>query len=111
MARSRRDVWAKRVERWGASGLTAKEFARRRGLSERALRWWKWHLRSTGHEASMQVRAARPAVSPVTFVEMTNAISREPVEVVLGNGVRIRIPADFDASTVERVLDMLERRR
>jgi hypothetical protein len=42
---------------------------------------------------------------------MTSAASSEPLEVVLTTGVRIRLPADFDASAVERLLDVLERRR
>jgi hypothetical protein len=46
-----------------------------------------------------------------TFVKMTSAMRSEPLEVVLPRGVRIRVPTDFDASAMERLLDMLESRR
>jgi hypothetical protein len=34
----------------------------------------------------------------------------EPLEVVLGNGRRVRVPAGFAAEDLQRVLDVLERR-
>ena len=39
-----RAVWAKRVERWKESGLTAKEFATEIGVNPRTLSHWKWML-------------------------------------------------------------------
>jgi hypothetical protein len=61
--------------------------------------------------AEAVARTARTAeVSPLTFVEMTGAMRSEPLEVVLACGVRIRVPSDFDASTLERLLDVVERR-
>ena len=47
---------------------------------------------------------------PLTFVEMTAAIPSEPLEIVLASGSRVRVPADFDVSTLERLLDVVERR-
>lgn len=41
-----REAWAKRVERWKASGLTAAEFASRHGIAATSLKWWKWRLGS-----------------------------------------------------------------
>lgn len=99
-----RETWAKRVERWKKSGLPAAEFARRNKLSEASLKWWKWRLGSRGKAKSAQV-------SPLTFVEMTAALRREPLELVLDGGVHIRVPAEFDAAALARLLDVLERRR
>jgi hypothetical protein len=42
---------------------------------------------------------------------MTSAVPREPLEVVLTTGVRIRVPADFDAAAVARFLELLPRTR
>jgi hypothetical protein len=43
-ARATRAVWAKRVERWGESGLTCAEFAAELGINPRTLTYWKWIL-------------------------------------------------------------------
>jgi hypothetical protein len=50
-------------------------------------------------------------MSPLTFVEMTTAMQREPLEVVLEGGARVRVPLDFDEATLARLLGVLERRR
>jgi hypothetical protein len=102
------------VGQWRASGLTAGEFARRHGLSEQSLRWWAWRLGTTLRESGAAARRGRkkptPEVSPLTFVEMTGVVQKEPLEVVLVNGVRVRVPADFEQSSLERLLDVVERR-
>lgn len=116
-----REVWAKRVERWKESGLTAKEFATELGISPRSLAWWKWRLRSTPKAAASATsamtekprrrsRKSTAAVTPLTFVEMTSVVAAEPIEVVLTTGVRIRLPANFEATSFERLLGVLERR-
>lgn len=116
MERASRETWAKRVERWRASGLTALEFAAELGINARSLRWWKWELgRKAAKKAlprAQKKRAIAPAVSPLTFVEMS-APSRnaEPFEVLLPSGVSVRVPASFDASTLERLISVLEARR
>jgi hypothetical protein len=107
MARGSREVWAKRVAHWKASGLRAKEFARRQKVSEVSLKWWKWRF---GAEARKRFKKAA-AVSPLTFVEMTTAMQREPLEIVLAGGARVRVPLDFDEAMLARLLDVLERRR
>jgi transposase len=42
VARADRDEWAKRVQRWQESGLTAREFADEFGLKATSLSFWKW---------------------------------------------------------------------
>jgi hypothetical protein len=41
---------------------------------------------------------------------MTAAVPSEMLEVVLVSGTRLRVPAGFDISTVERLLEVLQRR-
>jgi len=131
MGHDPRQVWAKRVERWADSGLTAKEFAAETGLNANTLMHWKWRL---GAEARRRERAPRPIVEPVRFVEVTPpapaaqelasaapadpppppvapALGDEPLEVILRDGLRIRVPVQFDASTLRRVVAALEAAR
>lgn len=114
-----RDTWAKRVERWKDSGLTAKEFAAELGVNAHSLSWWKWRLSSeattpkSGRSGRRSTRrSTQVATTPVTFVEVTTAAAiTEPLEIVLPSSVRIRVPSAFDAATLGRLLDVLEQRR
>ena len=46
-----REAWAKRIEKWKDSGVTAKEFATEIGVSPRSLAWWRWRLASKSSNA------------------------------------------------------------
>src|SRR4051812_10046572 len=56
MERASREVWAKRVERWQDSGLTAKEFAAELDVSPNSLTFWKWKLRRLANGEAPPVR-------------------------------------------------------
>jgi hypothetical protein len=118
MERVSREEWAKRVERWKDSGLTAAEYAAETGINAHSLSWWRWQLGSASKSASpAQRRARRPRVAatktatPLTFVELTAPPIAEPLEVVLASSIRVRVPASFDAAALGRLLDVLEQRR
>lgn len=102
MATGSREVWSKRVAQWKSSGLTAAEYARRHKLGEASLKWWSWKLGVA--------RKKSAAMSPLTFVEMTAAVRREALELLVGS-IQIRVPAEFDETALGKVLDVLERRR
>jgi transposase len=116
-----RETWAKRVERWKESGLTAKEFAAEMGINAHSLTWWKWRLSSSAgspradasaHGTSRRGRSASPTVvTPLTFVEMPAGVAAESLEVVLPSSVRIRVPPAFDARALGRLLEVLDARR
>lgn len=107
MARERREVWEKRVERLRESGLTTREFAVEIGCNPDNLRHWKHTLEKE--------RRARPAgAERVNFVEVIGpTVSRstqaEPIEVVVGRAT-IRVSQGFDAETLGRLLVVLEGR-
>lgn len=108
MPRDTREVWAKRVERWVDSGLTAKEYAAETGLNANTLAHWRWKLGGTVKEAR---RPARP-----TFLEIvrppdavpTEARPLERLELVLRSGLRVLVPPRFDADALRRLVDALE---
>jgi hypothetical protein len=120
MSRTSRTEWAKRVERWAESGLTAKEFAAETGLKASTLSFWKWRLgseqraRSAAPEMTSAKRgrrgtAQRALPSVPTFVEMTpasTAVSR-PLELVLRDELTLRVPVGFDEETLSRVLRLV----
>jgi hypothetical protein len=113
MERADRETWAKRVERWKDSGLSAAQFATEIGVSAKALSWWKWQL-SRGEKrkpAKKRPRMRKVALSPMTFVEMSTTAGSDALEIVLRSGVRVRVPAAVDSDALGRVLDVLEKRR
>jgi hypothetical protein len=119
MARTSRETWAKRVEQWKDSGLSGPEFAQELGISAHSLSWWKWRLRADARKAASpeamkrrpRRRRAAKIASPITFVEMPSPALRESLEVVLLTGVRIRVPSEFDAGAVARLVEALGERR
>jgi hypothetical protein len=126
MSRESQSEWAKRVERWRDSGLTAKEFAAETGLNASTLSYWKWRL-SAGRDRNQasadtggSVRGAsgrrRKASTPAAqFVEVSpiagTPSSAAMLEVVLRDGTVVRVPADFDETTLGRVVRTLEAAR
>jgi hypothetical protein len=87
--------WARRVEQWKRSGLTAAEFGAREGFEGRQLSWWKWRLsQQVAGEGSPapRKRAARPAsltFVPARVVDRARAPGDEGrIEIVLGNSER-----------------------
>lgn len=74
-----RDTWAARVGEWTCSGMTAAEYAERKGLKAGTLKWW-----------SSQLNRTTPATSRPPVVEVTVAPTRaeSSLEVVLVSGVR-----------------------
>jgi transposase len=109
MPRASRETWAKRVERWNESGLSAAQFANETGVNAKTLAFWKWRL---GRDAGTK-RGSRPPkfveVSPAALLaEVVTDV--EPLEVIVRDTVRIRVPSRCDFEAVRRLVAALERR-
>ena len=109
MGRDARATWAKRVERWGASGLSAAEFALEIGVNPRTLTYWKWKL-GRPEQRSAAPRPEFVEVVPTASALRSGGASLDALEVVLVGGVVIRVPARFDADALRRVVVALEAR-
>jgi hypothetical protein len=122
MERTSREAWAKRVERWKDSGLTAAEYAAETGIKAHTLSWWRWRLGGGVATAKGATKPARrvapkpaelaPPKPSVTFVEMPSVATPggSSLELVLRSSTRIVVPPDFDATALGRLLDVLEAR-
>jgi hypothetical protein len=98
-----RAEWTQRIQRWQASGLTAREFAEREGLQAQSLTWWKWKLGSAVADSAV---SAPTTFLPVRVVEssLARVPTGEAFEVALPNGRVVRVPSSFDDATLERLL-------
>jgi transposase len=109
--RTSRAEWQKRIERWNDSGLSAEQFAAETGLHVGTLRHWKYFLSKQGGVAPAARRALAAEASDFVEVRAAAAPATVPMfELELGAERRLRIPAQFDASALERLLGVLERR-
>lgn len=96
------------MEAWGRSGLTAKQYASRAGVSDRTLTYWKWRLgKEAGERAVVAEEPAGAALA--SFVEVRTGVEGR-IEVELPSGRRIRVPASFDAAALRSLVEALEQR-
>jgi hypothetical protein len=79
------------------SGLSAGAFAERLGVKEGTLRHWGWQL--------SRERSDSPA-----FIEVVAPRRSDPIEIVVRDGVCIRVSAGFDEATLRRVVAVMESR-
>jgi lambda repressor-like predicted transcriptional regulator len=118
---SRDEHWADVVSQWRASGLSQKEFCRRRDISDRALN--NWLYKSPYRERVARILAARsqakpdaetPRFLPVALLSAARDVDSQAacaaIEVVLPSGPRIAVTPGFDAETLRRVVAVLEAR-
>jgi hypothetical protein len=111
----REHFWRDHVAGWKSSGLSLRLYSERHGLKAGTLGYWNSRLKaqaldapasSAGPEAGatfLAVHVAEPAVS-----------APEPrddrIELVLKGGSILRVGRGFDAMTLDRLLDVVERR-
>lgn len=90
------------VAAWHRSGKPVATFAREHGVEAARVSRWSGRLRAGAGSVRFHpvrlVGAARPEPRP------------EPLEVVLVDGRRLRLPAGFAVEDLRKVLDVLERR-
>jgi hypothetical protein len=101
------EVWRDRVQRWKQSGLTAREFSEREGISRpSALSWWQHRLKrkDVGRSTtSLQLVRLQPTASEPEQ-ERTGSAA---IEVIVGR-YRIAVSSAFEERTLRRVLAALE---
>ena len=95
------------LARWQRSGLTLREFGKKRGIPASTLSWWRQVFRRAGEE---EVNGAA-AENAVVFTEVPKPakVPGTPVglEIVLHNGHMVRVPTGADSDTLRRVLQAL----
>lgn len=104
-----REVWVREVKAFRDGGLSAEEYAAKRGIRVLTLKRWVAIL---GDERKA-VGPRAPSFLPVRIVaagERTSGHGSFQVEVDMANGrrVRVRVGAGTDVNSVARLLDALD---
>ena len=89
------DIWRARVERLIASGQSAREFAEIEGVNPKSLSGYKSHFARQARERTPQlvkVRVTSQATEPSTALE-----------IVLANGVVLRVAEDVEEALLRKV--------
>ena len=111
----REQFWRDHVAGWKSSGLSLRLYSERHGLKAGTLGYWNSRLKaqaadaltsSAGPEAAATFLAVHVAEPAVSVPEPRD----EGVELVLPGGYVVRIGRGFDAVTLDRLLDVVERR-
>lgn len=124
---NRAKYWARRVESWEKSGLTQAEFCRRRGVKAVTFAWWKRKLRGAAKRAyDRRSRSTTTRSRPeAKFAEVkwpdrmlaggvpvaaTSDARSGGYEIVLTDGLLIRLPGDFDPTKVSQLIGLVASR-
>jgi hypothetical protein len=100
--------WIPILADWKKSGLGVREFCRRRRLRESA--FWHWRAEIPDRERRRrELRQAKPTLRILPVRVVREPTSRGPIEILSGART-LRIPGDFDAAVLRKVLSVLEGR-
>ena len=103
--------WQKTIREAARSGLSTREFCRRRQLKESQFYWWQRRLKQ-----SRQPRKGAPSMGADAKASFA-LVSEEPgamdagIELVLDGGHRLRIRKGVDEETLRAVLAAVESAR
>jgi len=102
-------LWREQVSSWQRSGLTIREYCLQHQLSEPNFYAWRRELARRDELAGVPTTPAlRTKPSSVTWMPVTVNSSTLPlVEVQLPTGIVLRVPADVESVTLERILTVL----
>lgn len=97
-AAQRAEHWAGVLAEWQRSGLPTREFCERRGVKLGTFSWWR-------QELARRARRQRPSVELVEIARPV--VTERAVEVVLPNGIRLRVPVGFERRSLEELLGVV----
>ena len=117
----RRDVekekyWRGVIREGARSGLSIREFCRQKRIKESQFYAWRRELRYRDEQKRSQKRARSksPSQKGATFALVTDGsggLESAGIELVLGDGRRVRIGKGVDRETLANVLAVLEQER
>jgi transposase-like protein len=115
MARGDRDLskeqfWRGMLRQWDGYKQTVREFCAEHGVSEANFYAWRRNISQRDHQSAAPPVPTTRAEDLPAFVPLTvmPPLPDPILEVVVGSGRIVRVPSEFDAVTLRRLLAVLE---
>ncbi len=99
------EIWRGRIREAARSGLSTREFCRRRNLKESQFYWWQRRLKESRPRTARS--QAEPGASCALISEEGGAVDAG-IELMLAGGRRLRISRGVDEATLRSVLAVIE---
>jgi transposase-like protein len=98
--------WQRTIREATRSGVSIREFCRQRRLKVSQFYWWRHRLKQNRPPWTRR----KPAHGPASFalVSQKSGMMEAGIELVLGDGRRLRIARGVDEATLRAVLAALE---
>ena len=111
----REQFWRDHVAGWKSSGMSLRLYSEEHGLKAGTLGYWNSRLKAQAADALTSLAGSETAATFLAVHVAEPAVSApeprdERVELVLPGGYVVRIGRGFDAGTLGRLLDVVERR-
>jgi transposase-like protein len=113
MGSQNRDVekeryWQKIIREAVRSGMSIREFCRQRRLKESQFYWWQRRLKAARGEGTRRRVAVHRGAASFALVSDEAGAAEAGIELVLGDGRRLRIRQGVEEATLRAVLAALE---
>ena len=113
MGSQNRDVekeryWQKIIPEAVRSGISIREFCRQRRLKESQFYWWQRRLKAGRGEGVRRRTGGQGGAASFALVSDEAGATDAGIELVLGEGRRLRIRRGVDEATLRAVLAALE---
>jgi hypothetical protein len=95
--------WRGTIRDAARSGLSIREFCRQRRVKERQFYWWRQKLQQDGARGRRRLSGEKERASFALVSEEGGALEAG-IELVLGDGRRLRIQKGVDEETLRAVL-------
>jgi hypothetical protein len=99
--------WQKTIREAARSGVSIREFCRQRRLKESQFYWWQ-HKLKVGRQGRMRRPGGNRAEASFALVSNEPEGTDGGIELVLGDGRRLRIRKGVDEETLRAVLAAVE---
>ena len=100
--------WQRTISEAVRSGISIREFCRRRRLRESQFYWWQRKLKAGRDERTMRRPGVNASQASFALVSDEPGATDVGIELVLGDGRRLRIRQGVDETTLRSVLAALE---
>ncbi len=100
--------WQRTIGEAARSGMPIREFCRQRRLKESRFYWWQRKLKAGRQERRLRRPSVNGNQASFALVSDESGITDAGIELVLGDGRRLRVRQGVDEETLRAVLAALE---